>query len=385
MSVIVVALTVLLADAWSGLGTSAEGFRLQRMQASPQHGAKAFLNKIPAQTPQMGAFLSKWWNGNAQRTPTDSVPVQVRATNEFFQEAPSGLRITWFGHSSMLIEMDGHRFLTDPIWGERCSPSSWLGPKRFFAPVMPIEALPPIDAVVFSHDHYDHLDEFTVRELEKRKPSYVAPLGVGAHLEYWGVEASRITELDWWEKTQVGKVELVATPARHFSGRGLMDRNATLWASWSFLGPTHRVYFSGDTGMHPEFDLIGQRYGPFDVTLMESGAYDSLWADFHMGPEQAVRAHQLLRGRFLMPIHWGTFNLALHAWTEPAERLVQAAQKAQVAVYVPKPGESVEPANRPTLARWWPQVPWRTAEEAPVVSTGLEGTVAATVTPPSLP
>jgi L-ascorbate metabolism protein UlaG (beta-lactamase superfamily) len=271
----------------------------------------------------------------------------------------------------MLIEIDGHRILTDPVWGERCSPSRFLGPKRFFAPPMPISELPALHAVVLSHDHYDHLDEFSVKQLEAQKPLYVVPLGVGAHLEGFGVAPERITELDWWQHATVGQLEVWATPARHFSGRHLWDRDATLWASYSIVGPKHRVFFSGDTGMHKDFAEIGRRLGPFDATLMETGAYDAMWADVHMGPEQAVWAHQLVQGKFFFPVHWGTFNLALHSWVEPVERMQVAALKAGVAFAVPRPGESIEPAKAAPLTPWWPKVPWRTAEESPVRSTGM--------------
>jgi L-ascorbate metabolism protein UlaG (beta-lactamase superfamily) len=196
---------------------------------------------------------------------------------------------------------------------------------------------------------------------------------VGAHLVEFGVSEDRIVELDWWEHASFGNLTVWATPARHFSGRSLTDRNETLWASWSFIGPVHRVFFSGDTGMHKDFAEIGRRLGPFDATLMESGAYDSLWADVHMGPEQAIWAHQLLNGKFFFPVHWGTFNLAMHSWVEPVERLIVAAERAGVRLAIPRPGESIEPSLYKGFERWWPTVPWRTAEESPVRSTGLEG------------
>jgi L-ascorbate metabolism protein UlaG (beta-lactamase superfamily) len=202
---------------------------------------------------------------------------------------------------------------------------------------------------------------------------FVVPLGVGAHLESWGVSAKQIVELDWWAETAVGALTLTATPARHFSGRSMVmaDRDATLWAGWAIRGPEHRVYYSGDTAMFPDFAEIGRRLGPFDASLIEVGAYDALWADVHLGPEQAIDAHRLVRGGVLIPVHWGTFDLALHPWTEPVERLLVAASRTRAQVAIPRPGQTVVPAAKFPVARWWPRVPWRTAEIAPVVSTGL--------------
>jgi L-ascorbate metabolism protein UlaG (beta-lactamase superfamily) len=285
------------------------------------------------------------------------------------------LRVTWLGHSSVLLEIDGARILTDPVWSNRISPVAWAGPKRFFAPPLPLDELPELDVVVISHDHYDHLDRDTIEYLAQKGPVFAVPLGVGEYLEQWGVAPSRILEADWWEKFEVGSLRLTATPARHSSGRSLVrrDKDKTLWSGWAIEGPSHRVYFSGDTSLFPGFREIGSRLGPFDVTLLETGAYDELWPDNHMGPEQAVVAHTMLRGRLLIPIHWGTFDLGYHSWVEPAERTLVAASEVSVPVVIPRPGESVEPGNLPypASARWWPDIPWQSAAESPIKSTGL--------------
>jgi L-ascorbate metabolism protein UlaG (beta-lactamase superfamily) len=231
-------------------------------------------------------------------------------------------------------------------------------------------ALPKVDAVLISHDHYDHLDYQTVVELAKQDPLFVVPLGVGAHLEYWGIDPKRIRELDWWQETALGKLRLVATPARHFSGRGL-GADATLWSGWAMIGAERRAYYSGDTAMFEGFQQIGERLGPFDATMIEAGAYDAMWADVHVGPEQAVAAHLAVRGRVLLPVHWGTFDLALHTWVEPMERVLVAAQSENVTVVTPKPGQSIDPLAPPRPERWWPSVPWKKAAEAPVISSGL--------------
>jgi L-ascorbate metabolism protein UlaG (beta-lactamase superfamily) len=363
------AFALLLADAWRAIGTRAQGERLARIQASPEWSGDRFRNGIPTAEMPAWALTKRWLKGADFTTPAAPPPTVTPAGLGTLPA--SGLRITWFGHSSLLVELDGKRFLTDPVWSERCSPSSVIGPKRFFAPPLPLEQLPSVDAVLLSHDHYDHLDEPSIRFLNERVPAFVVPLGIGAHLEYWGVPAAKIRELGWWGQTRIGEIELTATPARHFSGRSLGDADQTLWAGWALRGPAHAVYYSGDTAMFPGFKEIGARLGPFDATLIEVGAYDRMWADLHLGPEQAVEAHRHVKGKVMLPVHWGTFNLALHAWTEPVERLLVAADRAKVTVVVPRPGQSIEPSNPPPPSPWWPKVPWRTAAMHPVVSSGL--------------
>lgn len=371
MLVLGAAALVLTIDAWTALGARAEGVRLARMERSPRYGGGKFRNTLPVVEPEMWTATWRFVAGVPHSRPDGTVPIRRLRRGDFARAPSSGLRVTWFGHSSVLVEIDGRRVLTDPVWGDRVSPSSFVGPSRFHPPPIDLASLPALDAVVISHDHYDHLDMPTIVALEARAPRYFVPLGVGAHLESWGVPAHRIEELDWWDERRVGPLRLVATPARHFSGRSLTDRDATLWAGWAIVGPRHRVFFSGDTGMFPGFAEIGRRLGPFDVCLVESGAYDAMWADVHVGPEQAIDAHRALRGDVFFPVHWGTFDLSLHSWTEPIERLRVAARRAGVKLVSPRPGEPVDPASPPPVRAWWPSVPWRTASQAPVVSSGL--------------
>jgi L-ascorbate metabolism protein UlaG (beta-lactamase superfamily) len=357
-----------MISSLAALGAAASGERLARMRRSPNWRRSRFVNALPAKT-DISYAVRQWLGGAPNREPKSDLPV-VRCDAASFAEAPrSGLRATWLGHSSMLVELGRQRFLTDPVFSDRISPSRLFGPRRFFQSPMAADELPPLDAVVISHDHFDHLDMPTIRALGDVR--YVTPLGVGAHLERWGVPPTAITELDWWQATRFGAVELVCTPARHFSGRSLGGRDATLWASFAFVTPTRRVFFSGDTGMFPGFSEIGSALGPFDLSVIEAGAYNAAWADVHLGPEQAVQAHAMLRGQVLLPVHWGTYNLALHGWTEPAERARVAAAARGATLALPRPGESIDPMAPAPVERWWPELPWQRAEDAPVVSSGL--------------
>jgi L-ascorbate metabolism protein UlaG (beta-lactamase superfamily) len=222
---------------------------------------------------------------------------------------------------------------------------------------------------VISHDHYDHLDRASIVALAGSSTRFVVPLGVGAFLRTWGIDASRITELDWWQSAQVGTLQIVATPSRHHSGRLSPQSDLRLWAGYAFIGDRHHAWYSGDTGFHSALGEIGARLGPFDVTLIESGQYDAAWPDWHLGPEQAVEANRLVGGRKMIPVHWGLLQLAHHSWTEPVERVLVAAKCRGVDVIVPRPGESVEPTNEVALNRWWPQTAWRSASQTPIIAT----------------
>lgn len=363
---LVVAVTLVLG--WTAFGARVRGGRLARIQASPQWSAGQFVNPQPLVNDGWG-MVRGLFSVSADATPRQTVPVAQRRAEPFDSAPPGGLRVTWFGHSSTLVEIDGHRVLTDPMWGERASPVPWVGPARWYPPPVSLEQLPALDAVVISHDHYDHLDRSTIVRLNATDAIFVVPLGIGAHLESWGVAPARIVELDWWQSTKIRALTIVCTPARHASGRMLVDNDSKLWAGYALLGPRKRVYYSGDTGLFPGMREIGRRLGPFDLTMIESGQYDRSWPDWHLGPEQAVQAHQLVGGRVMLPVHWGLFTLAYHGWTEPIERVMMAAQRAGVQVSTPRPGESFEPGAAPAPDRWWPQLPWKTADQAPVVST----------------
>ena len=268
----------------------------------------------------------------------------------------SGLRITWFGHSSSLVEIDGVRLLIDPVWDERAAPTSWAGPKRFFEPPLTLKDLPPIDAVIISHDHYDHLGAGTIQRLSHvqrlRDARWITPLRVGAILESLGVDRQRITELNWTESINVKSVRITALPSRHFSGRSLFNRFETLWASFALIGPKHRVYYGADSGEWSGFHEIGKSFGPFDLVMLEIGASNPLWADVHMGPEGAVRSYRAMEGSGLfMPIHWGLFDLALHHWRQPIESIFSVED---LKLWSPTPGEPTDVIVHQELrSEWW--------------------------------
>lgn len=353
-----IALLVLLdSTEWlASLGGRVTGARLERARRSPQFVDGRFRN-----TETRGAdgddslieMLRRQFFGDEQRHPTAPIPVVRRSASDYATPPASGLRATWIGWSSVLVDIDGQVVLTDPIWSERCSPSTLIGPKRLHDPPIALNELPRVDAVVISHDHYDHLDMDTVRTLAAKGAQFVVPLGIGAHLERWKVPAAQIHELDWRQSARIGGLTLTATPARHYSGRNPRHANETLWASWVIAGPRHRVFFSGDTGYSAHFAAIGAAYGPFDLTLIKIGASDPSWKEIHMTPEEAVRTHRDVRGRVLLPVHWATFNLAFHAWTEPPDRALAAAAQAGVRIVIPRPGEFLEPASPPPPQPWW--------------------------------
>ncbi|MCA9605676.1 MAG: MBL fold metallo-hydrolase [Myxococcales bacterium] len=366
----------------AAMGTRMSGARLERAKASPAWRGDRFGDVLPREEPKTWSALREMIKGGSpHRVPKTPIPIVPRKGEELVARPESGLRITWLGHSTTLVEIDGHRVLLDPVFGPRSSPFSWAGPKRFHAPPLPLAELPPLDAVVLSHDHYDHLDYPTIVQLAQTEVAFVTPLGVGAHLELWGVDPARITELDWWETHRIRDLELTLTPARHFSGRSLTmsDRDHTLWGGWALRGRDHRVWFSGDTAMFPGFAEIGERLGPFDVAMIESGAYNVLWRDVHIGPEQAVLASELVRAELLLPVHWGTFDLALHGWTEPIERILQASRRRGVRLATPRPGESIEPSGEVPSERWWPELDHQSAADAPLVATGLDESLVAQI------
>ena len=282
-----------------------------------------------------------------------SQPIPVLAITQAQLLAAPDRSLFRLGHSTMLLKLRGEFWLTDPVFSKRASPFQWIGPKRFHQTPIGIAELPPIKGVILSHNHYDHLDYDAVMQLKDKVEHFLTPLGVGDTLIKWGVPAQKVQQLDWWQETVVHGLQFAATPAHHFSGRGLSDSNATLWASWVIIDNDLRVFFSGDTGYFDGFKEIGNRYGPFDVTMIETGAYGQDWPDVHMQPEQTLQAHLDLKGRALLPVHNGTFDLALHVWNDPFERIVALAERQGVAVSTPQMGEPLNLNDPRAEIRWW--------------------------------
>lgn len=285
--------------------------------------------------------------------PDRPIPVHPLSRRDLLDAADGSL---WrLGHSTLLMKLSGRFWLTDPVFSDRASPLSWMGPRRFHAPPIAISDLPDIEAVILSHDHYDHLDKAAVRALAGKTAHFVAPTGVGGLLAAWGVPAAAIIERDWWGEIRIGDIRLTATPAQHFSGRGLHDRNLRLWCSWVIEADGLRLFFSGDSGYFDGFATIGDRLGPFDVTCLETGAYDRRWTRVHMLPEQTAAAHRDLGGRWLLPIHNGTFDLAFHPWAEPLDRISHLAAQAGIPLLTPSFGARVDLRAPSPFAPWWPR------------------------------
>jgi len=340
-----------LAFRLPAFGGVPDGARLERMRLSRQFHGGRFEN-TPPYVSKLSVMeeLTSYFGGEV-REPTFEVPVVRIVPADLERPVAPGLRAWWLGHASVLLEIDGVRILTDPMLSLRASPFRFIGPARLHAAPLALQDLRNIDAVVISHDHFDHLDMDTIQALARGGTQFFVGLGIGAHLERWDVPPAQIHELDWWEHAQVRGVAIHCTPARHYSGRKGMD-NSTLWASWMLKGPQHSVYFSGDTGYAGHFREVRERLGAPELALIKIGAYGATWLDIHMDPESAVRASRDLGATTMLPVHWATFNLAYHAWAEPILRSVAAARAQGVQIVTPRPGEKFE-AGVPFVNEGW--------------------------------
>jgi L-ascorbate metabolism protein UlaG (beta-lactamase superfamily) len=357
--------TTLVALSWKSFGQRSS---LEILQRSKLYRNGHFENPHALKNDAWGS-LTGFLHRSEVATPMPGAVAGVLPNLEQLKTPPeSGLRMTWLGHSTTLIEIEGTRILTDPVFSMRPSPLWFVGPLRWYEPLLKLTEVGTLDAVLISHDHYDHLDMDSIVALEGHTKKFIVPIGVGGHLRYWGIPAEKIVETDWYDETKVNEINIITTPARHASGRQIFDLDGTLWASYSLLAAQHRVFFSGDTGLFPEMKDIGEKFGPFDVTMIEVGQYNRAWPDWHIGPEQAVTAATWLKGKTFFPIHWGLLTLAYHGWTEPIERAKIEAEKQGVSAVFPRPGQAVE-LGMAAQEVWWPQLPFDSAQKHPIVST----------------
>ncbi|RJX39554.1 MBL fold metallo-hydrolase [Paenibacillus pinisoli] len=353
---IVAVIIFLILQYYPPLGGRSSAESQKRIEASPQFSGGKFRNQMPTSmvNSPKDTFdaLIKTIKGTPNSRPKGDVPVEPFDSKAFMENKED--QVVWFGHSTLLLKVDGVKLLIDPVFSDYASPVRFFGPKRY-SDKLPaeIEELPELDAVIISHDHYDHLDYASIRQLSGKAKQFIVPLGVAGHLTKWGVDPDRIVELDWWEKQQLHGLTLTSTPARHFSGRG-GGAGSTLWSSWVIVSQHTRIFYSGDSGYGPHFKEIGEKFGPFDLTLIETGQYDEKWANIHMSPEESLQAHLDVQGKLMIPIHWGAFTLALHSWTDPIERATRAAELQNSVLATPKIGEVVTiGASEYPSESWW--------------------------------
>ncbi len=329
-----------------------------RYTASPQADADCHFRNPPNPQAKPNEGTWKIWSRFFFETkpgtvPVDAIPVRKLDRASLDALDPAANHIMRLGHSSHLLKLRGKYWLIDPVFSERVSPVQWAGPKRFHPTPLPLDQLPPIEGLILSHDHYDHLDTATIEYLNGKVQNYFVPLGVGARLKDMGVAAARIQEFDWWQKGGTADVQVTAAPAQHFSGRTLTDRNKTLWAAWVIQSGTQRIFYSGDSGYHPGFKAIGERLGPFDIALMENGAYDDYWPAVHMSPEETVQAFKDVRGGLLYVVHNSTFDLAFHTWRDPLDRVSDLALKENLPLATPEIGEALTLGRERKNELWW--------------------------------
>lgn len=352
----------------------------KRIVDSSHFNGEIFKNLIPTKmdtssdkSPSMASVLYRLVSPEANKNPTAAL--QTIALNLKNQPLQNG-QLVWLGHSSVLFRSDDLTIMTDPVFN-RASPIP-LGGKAFAMTNTPtIDDMPKIDVVIISHDHYDHLDHHAIQDLNDKVGHFYVPLGVKAHLQRWGVPNEKITEMDWYDEVQLKNIRLIFTPSRHFSGR-TFERNTTLWGSWVVKSPNLSLYFSGDGGYSPEFAKIGQQFGPFDIALVEDGAYNQDWAQIHMFPEQSVQAAVDLNAKAMLPIHWGKFDLSLHQWRDPIERVQKAIAKTSVTLTTPMIGEVFSIQALPQH-EWW-KSPYATDHQTTAKNTS-KSTTKTTATP----
>ena len=351
-AVTLVGVTFVNVSPQFGAGSSEAS--LDRIRKSPNFLNGSFKNqeKTLQNTGFKWSTIPKFFTNGDNKVPSSKLP-QVKLSKAYFNNKPQQPRITWFGHSTLFVEMEGMNIFIDPMLGEVPAPHPLLGNPRFNKELpISIENLPEIDLVLISHDHYDHLDYGSIQQLKNKVKQFYVPLGIKAHLTKWGIDATKIKEFDWWDSKTLNNIEFVSTPARHFSGRGF-TRNNTLWTSWVLKSENNSIFFSGDSGYGKHFKEIGKKYGPFDFAMMECGQYNEQWAHIHMTPEETIQASVDIQAKTMMPIHWGAFKLALHEWTDPIERSFKKAQELNVQMATPIIGEAIVVDSNYPSSKWW--------------------------------
>ncbi len=347
----------------AAFGQLPSGEDMNRYQQSPHFDADAgiFVNRRPGivkamrkSTMTFGKVIKQMRQASPDVTPHQPLPT-VQPDFKAFQSPDEDLKALWLGHSSILLSIAQQRVLIDPVLAPHNGPLGFLM-RRFQAPVALPEDLPPIDLILITHDHYDHLDMATIKAFRETATRFMVPLGVSAHLKRWGIAAERIQELDWWQSARFNGLDIVATPAQHFSGRHVVKQNRSLWASWVIQSPQHRVYFSGDSGYDEHFQAIGTAFGPFDVAFIESGQYSPLWPQVHLHPTESLQAFKDLNAQRYFPIHWGMFRLSTHAWYEPIRLLTAEAKRQGIALVAPKMGEVAILNGEASPEPWWEDV-----------------------------
>lgn len=318
---------------------------------------KKYMNQIPTDVSfnpkDIIGLMTDYFKMKTKLRPVKNLPIVLSNKNNESLES-----VTWFGHSASLLKIEGKKLLLDPMFGDASSPFPVFNSKRYSGAFsLEHDELQEIDAIIISHNHYDHLNYKSIMQLKDRAKHFYVPTGVAQYLIKWGISPSKISEHNWWDEITFNNIKLVCAPARHFSGRSMTDKDRSLWCSWLILGQETKVFFSGDSGYAPHFKEIGNKYGPFDLTLMECGQYDTRWSAIHMLPEETVQAHIDVKGELLVPIHWGAFTLALHEWSDPIERVTKEANRLGVNIATPQIGEAIalQSKDYPTAA-WWREV-----------------------------
>lgn len=357
--VLLVIIAAIFINVSPEFGAKASAEEIKKYEALSNFEKGQFINLIPTSMDMsagnMASTFREYFRGGKERRPDFDIPVQSIDSLEIVENKEQ-TKLIWFGHSAFLLQIDGKNILIDPMFGEVPAPHPWLGGKRYSNKLpISIEKLPEIDAIIISHDHYDHLDYGSIEQLKRKTKEFFVPIGVGRHFRSWGIPEQHIHELNWWEEVQFNELTFIFAPSRHFSGRGISDRNKTLWGSWVILGKKDKIYFSGDGGYGPHFKEIGDKFGPFDFAMIECGQYNEKWAQIHMMPEESAQAAVDVKANMMMPIHWGAFTLALHSWTDPVERVIKKTNELGMPLLVPIIGERIvlDSNLKVSEQKWW--------------------------------